>query len=426
MNLGFLGLQFSFGLQQGNMGPIYSYLGADEASLPLLQLAGPVTGLMVQPLVGVLSDRTFSRWGRRTPYLLPGAVMCAVALLFMPFSSSVLMAVSLMWILDAGNNMTMEPYRALVKDRLDPDQHELGFLTQSAFTGLAHMFAFLAPTLLVHGLGMNRDSTDTNNIPYVTHICFAIGATLSIATILWSIHRVPEDPPSPTERAAMQALPRSPRAVIGEIVAAMRAMPGAMRRMALMCLFQWYAMSAYWVYVIYAIARSVYDSRNPRSPAFHEAVLTNGQVAAFYNGVAVVAAFAMAPVARRHGAHRVHAACLTFAGLGMLLLPFITTEMLLFIPAIGIGLGWASMMGNPYVILADAIPPHRTGVYMGIFNMFIVVPMLLFAATMPLYYDSFLNGDARHALMLAGALMLMAAVTSLWVPKGMLRPRRTG
>ncbi|KTT92347.1 sugar transporter, partial [Sphingomonas sanguinis] len=206
MNLGFLGLQFSFGLQQGNMAPIYSYLGASEAQIPLLQLAGPMTGLLIQPLIGAMSDRTDSRWGRRTPYFLIGAVLCALGLFFMPLSSSLLMAVSLLWILDAGNNITMEPYRAYVSDRLDGSQHNIGFLTQSAFTGLAQMLAFLTPSILVWA-GMNPDWVDGHNIPYTARIVFMIGAVLSFATIVWSIKRVPELPLAPEERARIAAAP---------------------------------------------------------------------------------------------------------------------------------------------------------------------------------------------------------------------------
>jgi maltose/moltooligosaccharide transporter len=150
MNIGFLGLQFSFGLQQSNMSPIYSYLGADEAALPLLALAGPVTGLLVQPIVGAMSDRTTSRWGRRTPYFFIGAMLCSLCLLVMPYSSALWMAASLLWILDAANNITMEPYRAYVSDRLPKDQHALGYLTQSAFTGLAQTLSYLAPSIMVH------------------------------------------------------------------------------------------------------------------------------------------------------------------------------------------------------------------------------------------------------------------------------------
>lgn len=412
MNLGFLGLQFSFGLQQGNMAPIYSYLGASEAALPLLQLAGPMTGLLIQPLIGALSDRTDSRWGRRTPYFLFGAVLCALGLFFMPLSHSILMAVSMLWILDAGNNITMEPYRAYVSDRLNEDQHEIGFLTQSAFTGLAQMLAFLTPSLLVWA-GMNQDWVDTHNIPYTARIAFMVGAVLSFSTILWSIKRVPELPLSPAERTAIAAKPKGFVATLTEIGSAIRDMPLAMRKLALMSLFQWYAMAAYWSYVIYSIGRSVYGTDVATSSGFHSAVLTNGEMAAFYNGVAFVAAFAMVPLAKRLGAASLHALCLVLAGIGMLWLPHIESKALLFVPAIGIGIGWASIMGNPYVILAGAIPAERTGVYMGIFNMMIVIPMLLIAATLPFYYGPLMHGDPRNVLTLCGILMFCAAA-AVW------------
>ena len=421
MNLGFLGLQFSFGLQQGNMGPIYSYLGASEDKLLILQLAGPMTGLLVQPLIGALSDRTLSRWGRRTPYFVLGAILCSLGLLFMPLSSSLLMAASLLWILDAGNNITMEPYRAYVKDRLNTDQHEIGFLSQSAFTGLAQTLAFLAPSILVFAFGMNKDAVDENNIPYITHVSFQIGAALSLSTILWSVCRVPELPLSTAERAHVAALPKGASATLREIRVALLDMPKPMRRMALMSLFQWYAMASYWSYVIYSISRSVYDTSDPTSTGFRDAVLANGQMAAFYNFVAFIAAFAMTPLSRRYGADKMHALCLTLAGLGMIALPHIETKSWLFVPAVGVGLGWASIMGNPYVLLAGAIPPERTGVYMGIFNMFIVIPMLLLAATLPFFYGPLLGHDARNVLTMAGLLLGAAAVSVLFV-----REKRAG
>jgi len=412
MNLGFLGLQFSFGLQQGNMTPIYSYLGASEAALPVLQLAGPITGLLVQPLIGALSDRTDSRWGRRTPYFIFGALLCALGLFFMPLSSSLLMAVSMLWILDGGNNITMEPYRAYVSDRLDESQHQVGFLTQSAFTGLAQMLAFLTPSLLVWW-GMDQDWVDAHNIPYTARVAFMVGAFLSLTTILWSIWRVPELPLTPEQRAHIAAQPKGLGATLAEIGGAIRDMPMAMRKLALMSLFQWYAMAAYWAYVIYAIGRSVYGTDVPTSSGFHSAVLTNGEMAAFYNGVAFIAAFAMVPLARRIGAASLHAACLVIAGIGMLWLPHVTEKGMLFLPAIGVGLGWASIMGNPYVILAGSIPAERTGVYMGIFNMMIVIPMLLLAATLPFYYAPLMNSDPRHVLTLCGVLMFCAAA-AVW------------
>ncbi len=415
MNLGFLGLQFSFGLQQGAVGPIYSYLGAHEDKLPLLTLAGPITGLIIQPVIGAMSDRTNSRFGRRTPYFVVGAVMCSVGLFTMPFSVSLLMAVSVLWLLDAGNNITMEPYRAYVADRLNPDQHQIGFLTQSAFTGLAQMLSFLAPSFLVYVIGMNKDAVDAHNIPYITHVSFIAGAILSITTILWSVLRVPELPLTETQKAEIAAAPKSAAATAREIWAAIAEMPTPMRKLAWMSLFQWYAFGAYWTYVIYAIGRSVFHTADANTPAFHDAVLANGQMAAFYNGVAFVAAFAMVNLTKRFGPKRMHALWLTCAGIGMLLIPLVHDRIWLFAPAIGVGLGWASIMGNPYVMLAGCIPPARTGVYMGIFNMMIVIPMLINSATLPLLYNSVLGGDPRHVLMLAGVLLMCAALAVLRV-----------
>ncbi len=437
MNLGFLGLQFSFGLQQGNMVPIYSWLGADEASLPILQLAGPMTGLIIQPIIGAMSDRTNSRWGRRTPYFLIGAVLCSLGLYFMPFSSSLLMAASLLWMLDAGNNITMEPYRAYVSDRLNPDQHEIGFLSQSAFTGLAQSLAFLTPSILVYWVGMDKNAVDEHNIPDITHVSFLIGAILSISTILWSVLRVRELPLTEEEKAKIDAAPKSVGATLSEIGSAIMEMPAAMRQMAWMSLFQWYGLSIYWSYAVLSIGRSIYDTTDKASEAFRDSVLTNGQLGALYNMIGFGAAFAMVPLARRWGPKRMHLFCLSAAGLTLLYLPHIGSgpsatgglaslfnilampqlgaNLLLIIPAIGMGLGWASIMGNPYVILAGSIPPERTGVYMGIFNMMIVIPMLINALTFPLIYNSLLGGDSRNAISFAGVLLLCAAVTMIWV-----------
>lgn len=415
MNLGFLGLQFSFGLQQGNMAPIYSYLGAQEAALPILQLAGPMTGLLVQPLIGAMSDRTNSRWGRRTPYFIFGAVLCALGLFFMPWSSSILMAASLLWILDAGNNITMEPYRAYVSDRLNADQHNVGFLTQSAFTGLAQCLALGTPALLVGLFGINKDAVDAHNIPMTVHIVFTIGAVLSLSTILWSVLRVPELPLTDTQKAEIDAAPKSFGATLAEIWDAIRNMPLPMRKLGVMMLFQWYAMSTYWTYATYSIARSIFNTSDPVSDGFRSAVLTNGTLGAAYNAISFFAALAMMQIIRKKGPRRVHATALVAGGLGMLILPQITSPLWLILPAIGVGICWGSIMGTPYVMLASCIPPRRTGVYMGIFNMMIVIPMLINAATLPLMYDSLLGGDPRHVLMLAGVLLVCAALAVLRV-----------
>ncbi len=414
MNLGFFGLQFSFGLQQANMGPIYSFLGADEATMPLLWLAGPVTGLLVQPIIGALSDRTTSRLGRRTPYFLVGAVLCSLGLLAMPYSPALWVAASLLWILDAANNVTMEPYRAYVSDRLDETQRTAGFLTQSAFTGLAQTLSYLAPSLLVWG-GISADLIDANGIPEITRIAFVIGAVLSISSILWSVLRVPELPLDDSERREMQRDRTGPRAAVADFVSAVREMPKAMRQLALAMLFQWFAMFAYWQYIVFALARSLFDVSDPKSAGFRQAGLATGLAGAIYNFVAFLAAFAMMPIARRYGAKPVHAAAMILAGLSMIGLPWIDHPIGLIAPMIGIGIGWASLMGNPYVMLAGAIPPERTGVYMGIFNMFIVVPMMIETLVMPLIYRPILGADPRHVIMLSGLMLLCAAIATLRV-----------
>lgn len=414
MNVGFFGIQFSFGLQQSSMSPIYKYLGADEASLPLLWLAGPMTGLLVQPIVGALSDRTTSRHGRRTPYFLVGAILCSLGLLAMPYSPTLWFAASLLWILDAANNVTMEPYRAYVSDRLNTDQHTLGFLTQSAFTGLAQTLAYLAPSIFVW-LGMNRDAVGENHIPQVTLAAFMVGALLSFTTVWWSVRKVPELPLSDEERAELQARPRGVAATLGEIWLAIKEMPPTMRRLWWMALFQWYGMMCYWIYIVPALAKTMFQTSDASSAGFREAGLLNGQIGGFYNFVAFLAAFAMVPLTRRHGAKAMHAICLLAAAAGMWALPGIQSKAWLFVPMLGVGLAWASIMGNPYVLLAGSIPPQRAGVYMGIFNMFIVIPMLIQMVTLPLIYQPLLGGQPDNVIRLAGALLACAAVAVLFV-----------
>jgi maltose/moltooligosaccharide transporter len=422
MNVGFFGLQFSFGLQQSNMGPIYRYLGADEATLPLLWLAGPVTGLLIQPLVGALSDRTTSRFGRRTPYFVIGAILCSLSLFAMPFSRALWMAASLLWVLDAANNITMEPYRAYVGDRLNEDQRPIGYLTQSGFTGLAQTLSYIAPSLMVYA-GMDADAVDANNIPHITKLAFLIGAVLSLASILWSVIRVPELPLPPERLAAMRAETPSLARTWADIRDAFVQMPRPMRQLAPAMFCQWFAMFCYWQFIALAVARSLFGGTDPASPGFRAAALISGQLGAAYNLVAFVGAFALVPVTRRFGARIVHAVCMVASGAAMLAIPGLTSESGLLIAMIGIGLGWASLMGNPYVMLADAIPPERTGIYMGIFNMFIVIPMMIESLTIPLVYRPLLGGDPRNILILAGVLMLGAAVATMRVrPEPASRP----
>ena len=412
MNVGFLGLQYSFGLQQANMSPIWGYLGAAEADFSWLGVAGPLTGLIVQPIIGVMSDRTGGKWGRRTPYFLIGALMCSLGLFLMPLSSAIIMAFSLMFLLDVGNNVTMEPYRAYVNDRLNPDQRGFGFLSQSAFTGLAQTLAYLSPSLLIW-FGVTQTGVATDGVPEFVRVSFWIGAFLSVATILWSIWSVPELPLSDEEKARIAALPKGISATFTEVFEAAKHMPAAMRTMAWMSLFQWYAMSCLWGYANNSVARSVFKTADNKSEAFQFAQLLYGQVGASYNFIAFLTALAMPIFAKKIGASRLHAICLSAMAVAFLTFPLIESEWLIFLPAIGFGIGWASIMGNPYIVLASSIPPERTGVYMGLFNVMICAPMILYAFTLNFLYEPVLGGDPRNVMMLGGVLMICAAI-AVW------------
>ncbi len=414
MNIGFFGLQFSFGLQQANMTPIYKFLGADEATMPLLWLAGPMTGLLVQPIIGALSDRTLSRLGRRTPYFLIGAILCSLCLFAMPYSPTLWMAASLLWLLDAGNNVTMEPYRAYVADRLLPEQQPAGFLTQSAFTGLAQCTSYAAPSLLA-AAGVSTAIMPGHPIPDIVKLAFVVGAILSLGTIVYSVVRVPELKLDEIEKARIAALPRGFGAALAEVVDAVREMPPAMRRLAVAMLCQWYAMFVYWQYISLSVSRSLFGTTEAASAAYIDATLTAQKMGVVYNAIAFAGALILIPILKRFSVSLVHAACLAASGAAMFLIAGASGTATLYAATLGIGIGWAGMMGNTYVMLADAIPPERTGVYMGIFNMFIVIPMLIETVTMPLIYQPDLGADPRHALMLAGALMMLGALATLRV-----------
>jgi maltose/moltooligosaccharide transporter len=417
MNFGFFGLQYSFGLQQANMSPIYSYLGAQESKLPYLWLAGPITGLIIQPIVGAMSDKTNTRWGRRTPYFLIGAVFCSICLFVMPFSSSVWMAASILWILDAANNITQEPYRAFISDKLEESQHPIGFLTQSAFTGLGQTLSYLTPTLLIF-FGVSKMAHNANHIPVTTLIAFVIGSVVSIGSILYTLKTTKENPLTAEQQEEILHAAKGVKATFREIFVAVKEMPLIMKQMIPMMLFSWYAMFIYWIYIAKCLSKSVFHSSGVSGSGFRDADLLSGQIGAFYNFIAFVSAFGLAVLAKKYGAKSTHAACLSLAGLGLFILPSIHNPVLIFIPMIGMGLSWASMMGNPYIILAGSIPANRTGVYMGIFNMFIVIPMLLQNITMPLYYESWLGNDPVHAIQLAGVLLVLASVSvSIIKPK---------
>jgi maltose/moltooligosaccharide transporter len=409
MNVGFFGIQYSFGLQQSAVNPIYDFLGASPDEIPLLNLAGPVTGLLIQPFIGALSDGTWHpKWGRRKPYFFIGALLCSICLLLYPFSSSLWMAASLLWILDAGNNTAMEPYRAFVADKLNEEQQPTGFQMQSFFTGfgqtLANLSLFIFPMIFIG---------KTGSLPTWVYASFFLGAICSIGSIWWSMHTTSEIEPTPEEIAEIRARKTSVLQSIREIFHAIGEMPKVMWQLALVYLFQWYALFCYWQNSSKSIALSVWNATPKDNPELYEkAVSWTGLVNGWYNIVTFLSALALAGFAKKYGAKSVHMICLILAAAGFLAFPHIEDKNLLFFAISGFGIGWASMMGIPYLLVVSDIPKERYGVYMGIINMMIVIPMILQNLSFGYILKHFLDNDPRNAITFAGILLAIAALAT--------------
>ncbi|MBU3820916.1 MFS transporter [Flavobacteriaceae bacterium XHP0103] len=410
MNVGFFGIQYSFGLQQSAVTPIYDFLGASPDQIPILHLAGPVTGLLIQPIIGALSDKTWiPRFGRRKPFFLIGAILCSLALLAFPFSSTLWMAAGLLWILDIGNNTAMEPYRALIADKLDEEQQPLGFQMQSFFTGLGQVLAnislFVFPLIFIGAIG---------SLPTWVYASFFLGAICSIASILWSISKTKENPPT-TEEFLKLKEKRSFIEPLLEIFAAVKDMPKVMWQLALVYLFQWYALFCYWQNSSKSVALSVWKTTPLDNEAYSEAVGWTGLVNGWYNVVTFLVAFALVGFAKKYSAKKVHAFCLFVAAIGFLIFPNIENKNLLFFAITGFGIGWASMMGIPYLMVVSDIPKERYGVYMGIINMMIVIPMIIQTLSFGYILKHFLNNDPRNAITFAGVLLIISAILTLLI-----------
>lgn len=408
MNIGFFGIQYSFGLQQSAVNPIYDFLGASPDQIPWLNLAGPLTGLLVQPVIGAISDKTWSpRFGRRKPFFFIGAVMCSIALFLFPFSSALWMAAGLLWILDAGNNTAMEPYRAFVADKLDVSQQPTGFQAQSFFTGfgqtLANFSLYLFPLIIVGHRGQ---------IPNWVFASFILGSVCSIGSVWWSARTTPEIPPTDEELALMRSKPLNVLSPFTEVFSAIKDMPRIMWQLALVYLFQWYALFCYWQNSSKSIALSVYNATPENKPLYEKAVSLAGSVNGWYNIVTFLTAFALVGFAKKYSPKWVHFFCLLLAGLGFIAFPFITFKPLLYVAISGFGIGWASMMGIPYLMVVKEIPKERYGVYMGIINMMIVIPMFIQTITFGYVLKHFLNNDSGKAILFAGLFLLIAATAT--------------
>ncbi len=483
MNVGFFGIQYSFGLQQSAVNPIYDFLGARPDEIPWLNLAGPLTGLIIQPIIGALSDKTWHpKFGRRKPYFFMGAIMCSLALFFFPFSSSLWMAAGLLWILDAGNNTAMEPYRAFVADKLDSSQQPMGFQAQSFFTGfgqtLANYSLLFFPLIF---LGK------TGKIPNWVFASFILGSVCSVASVWWSMKKTPEIPPTDEELMEMKSKPLNILSPFKDVLHAIGNMPKIMWMLALVYLFQWYALFCYWQNSSKAIALNSFEWKSPNlsksqdsvynnyskfekkvteyaednhikrdsvfkkniaasvlyktwkskitdvtlneadlpmideidnnAKKYEKAVSYTGGVNGWYNIITFLVAFTLVGFAKKYSPKYVHFICLLLAGLGFIWFSMIHQKELFYVAISGFGIGWASMMGIPYLMVVSQIPKEKYGVYMGIINMMIVIPMLIQTLTFGYILKHFLNNDSSKAILFAGVLLLIAASLTLLIKK---------
>ncbi|BDI31649.1 MFS transporter [Capsulimonas corticalis] len=408
MNFGYLGIQFGWGLQMANMAAIYVKLGADPDKIPILGLAGPVTGLLIQPIIGAMSDRTWSpRFGRRRPYFTLGAILASIALFFMPSSPALWVAATLLWILDASINVSMEPFRAFVADKLPVKQRAAGFLMQSFFIGLGATLANVLPWVL-HHLGVAAQAA--NGVPLSVMYSFRVGAVAFLLAILWTVLKTPEDPP-----ADMAEFERRRRETSGlaagarEIAHALRMMPITMRQLFWVQFATWFGLSCFWGFFTLSVAQHVFGATDNKSPLFDRATEWAGVCMAAYSVVCFVVAPLLPAVTSRLGRPKLHALALALGGAGLLSVAAIHAPTLLLLPMAAFGIAWASILAMPYAILSVALPRERMGVYMGIFNFFIVLPQIVYSLFMPIVIKSVFHSNSLKTLLLGGFCLIIAA-----------------
>ncbi len=411
MSFGFLGIQFGWGLQMANMSAIYEYLGAKPDQIPILWLAAPLTGLIVQPIIGHLSDRTWSpRFGRRRPYFLIGALLSSCALILMPNSGTLWMAAGLLWILDASINISMEPFRAFVADLLPPAERTRGFAMQSFFIGFGAVIASALPWMMTNWFGVASGHA-AGTIPTTVRFSFYLGSAAFLGAVLYTVLTTGEKPPA--DLAAFER-EKAKRAGLGhgirDIIAAVKEMPDTMRELALVQVSTWLGLFCMWLYFGPAVATNVFGAPDTNSPLYQQGVEWAGVCFGAYSLVCFIFAFFLPPLARKTSRKGTHALCLLAGSAGLLSVTMITSPNYLLLSMVGVGIAWASTLSMPYSILAGAIPPAKTGVYMGIFNFFIVIPEIIASLGFGWVMSHLLNNNRMAALEAGGIFLALAAV----------------
>ncbi len=411
MSFGFFGIQFGWGLQMGNMSAIYEYLGAKESELPLLWLAAPLTGLLVQPLIGHYSDRTWGPLGRRRPYFLAGAIAASLALLAMPHSSALWMAAGLLWILDASVNISMEPFRAFVTDLLPEEQRTVGFAMQSVFIGAGAVIATKLPGWLHDYFQVSIATGTDQKIPQTVHVAFTVGAIVFMLAVLWTVFTTKEYPPE-----NMEELKRSRAEGMGEIFVALKNMPTRMKQLAAVQFFTWMGLFCMWIFFSVAVARSVLGATSTDSDLYKQGIQLANDCFATYNLVAFFAAMGFLWIGRYVSSRKIHFVSLLLGGAGLASVAFVRDHTILqWVCFSGVGVAWASILSMPYAMLSGALPEGKIGVYMGIFNFFIVIPQILVAILLGRVMDHFPEFSRLSAVTFGGCCMLVAALLTLTI-----------
>jgi maltose/moltooligosaccharide transporter len=420
MSFGFMGIQFGWGLQLANMSGIYTYLGAKPEEVPILWLAGPVTGLLVQPIIGSMSDRTWNRLGRRRPYFLTGAILASVALFFMPDSGALWMAAGLLWILDASINVSMEPFRAFVADKLNTDQRTAGFVMQSFFIGIGQTLANVLPYIFRRaGVDAPTANAAQHAIPTSINYSFKIGAAAFLLCVLYTVFTSKEYPPEDMKafermRRAHRGLLATIKSLLAEVASAIREMPATMKQLAVVQFFTWLGLFCMWMFFGLMTSYHVFGATSEKDPRFTDGQAWGGNAFAVYSIVCFAVAFLLPPLARATSRKTVHVIALLCGAAGLMSTYFIQDKNLLLLTMVGVGVAWASILSMPYAILAGALPPARMGVYMGVFNFFIVTPEIVASFAFGPAIRALFGADNPNAplyvVMAGGVFLLLAAL----------------
>lgn len=411
MSFGFMGIQFGFALQNGNASRILLTFGADVHNLSWFWLVAPITGMIVQPIIGYMSDKTWNRMGRRRPYFLVGAILTSIALILMPnaphlasFIAPMFIGGGLLMIMDASINISMEPFRALVADKLPEAQHTLGFSVQTLLIGIGAVVGSWLPYMLGNWFGVSKEAAGSGLVADNVTYSFYFGAFVLISTILWTIFTTSEYPPEELVKTA--DVEEKPKKFF---------IPPIMLKLLLVQFFSWFALFSMWVYTTPAVALKFYGTTDPNSVPFQEAGDWVGILFGVYNGVSAIIALSLPVIAKRLSKKLTHALALSIGGVSLLSFLVFTDPQFLLIPMIGIGIAWGSILAMPYAMLANSIPPKRMGVYMGLFNMSITIPQIVSGVFSGLILKYFFADNPILCLVMAGVSMFLGAISALFI-----------